>query len=700
MNVRTAKVTGWSLVGLTAILVAPALAIGATNPPPRIPVRASLELQASIELVAFAFAIFAAFSLVGVVIISNRQDNALGWLFVANGPVGGLIVLSYTYAYRSLAGDPGSLPAGRVAAWFSDITAPVILCSLTVFLFLLFPDGRLRTKKERATAGAAIAGIGLCMLGGVVEPRLFDYPGLATPLRLGVPAWVSSALYTLGYSAIFGSVIASVVILLGRLRRAVGRERDQLRLLVWASVVAALLFSPSFVLPSLVESYASPWLFFISALAVLLVPIAVGVAILRHRLLDIDLVIRRTVVIAILGVFITVVYVGVVVGVGALVGGSGNVVLSAVAAAVVAVAFQPVRRSAQRYADRLVFGDRATPYEVLHAFSERVAGSYETDDVLPRMAAILGQGTGAERAQVWLRIGQEFTPTAVWPQGSRRSIPVVAPIDEVPRFDDVSHAVAVRDKDELLGALTVTRAASEPLTSMEIKLLEDLALQAGLVLRNVRLVEELRSSRQRLVAAQDEERRKLERDIHDGAQQQLVALAVKVQLADRVVDADAEKAHRILAEVRGETQDALETLRDLARGIYPPLLADKGLATALEAQARKSPLHVEVVADGVGRYPPELEATGYFCCLEALQNAAKYSQASSVRVELSATNAELSFEVSDDGLGFDPDTTPPGSGLQNMTDRLEAVGGALTISSSPGSGTTLLGRIPLIGGGR
>jgi signal transduction histidine kinase len=377
------------------------------------------------------------------------------------------------------------------------------------------------------------------------------------------------------------------------------------------------------------------------------------------------------------------------------VGSSGNVVLSAIAAALVALAFQPVLRRARVLANHLVYGERATPYEVLHAFSERVAGSYRTEDVLPRMASILGEGTGAERAQVWLRLGAELRPVAVWPEGAERSGPCLVSGSRLPEIAEVGHAVPVLDGGDLLGALTLTKATSDPVTPTEERLVEDLAHQAGLVIRNVRLVEDLRASRGRLVAAQDEERRRIERDIHDGAQQQLVALSVKVALADRAVDVDATRAHRILAEVREETQEALDTLRDLARGIYPPLLADQGLAAALAAQARKSPLAVEVLADGLGRYPREVEATAYFCCLEAMQNAAKYSGASSVRVVLGESNGVLRFEVDDDGRGFDPVRTPRGSGLQNVTDRLDALGGSVEVTSSPGKGTVLLGSIPL-----
>jgi signal transduction histidine kinase len=221
------------------------------------------------------------------------------------------------------------------------------------------------------------------------------------------------------------------------------------------------------------------------------------------------------------------------------------------------------------------------------------------------------------------------------------------------------------------------------------------------MLRNVRLTAELqarlvdlRASRQRLVAAQDQERRRLERNLHDGAQQQLVALAVKQRLAEGLVRQDPDKAAQLLADLQAETAQAIENLRDLARGIYPPLLADKGLPAALEGHARKVHLPVTVEAGVLGRYPQEIEAAVYFCCLEALQNVAKYAGASKATVQLIDDDGWLTFVVNDDGVGFDPAGTPLGTGLQGMGDRLDALGGSLDVSSRPAEGTTLTGRIP------
>jgi signal transduction histidine kinase len=494
---------------------------------------------------------------------------------------------------------------------------------------------------------------------------------------------------------VFIAAIASVTSLIVRFRRSRGEEREQLKWVAYAAVLAFVLIAVQF-LPVTFPSLLEP----LVGLAILAVPLASGIAILKYRLYDIDVVINKTVVYGVLAAFVTLVYVGIVVGVGALVGSQGNLFLSIMATAIIALAFQPVRRRASHFANRIVYGKRATPYEVLSQFSRGMGESLSPDGALPRMAAIIGEGTGAVRAEVWLRVGGELRPAAIWPRDAdNRREPIPLSGDQPPYIPGVARSFPVEHQGELLGALAISMTRGEAVTPANEKVLGDVASQAGLVLRNVRLIEELRASRQRLVAAQDEERRRLERNIHDGAQQQLVALSVKLRLAEKLADRDPGKARALIEEVRGGTQEALDDLRDLARGIYPPLLADQGLAAALEAQARKAPLPVEVEPDGVGRYPQEAEAAAYFCVLEALQNVAKYAQASRVIVRLRAEDGNLVFAVEDDGLGFDPATTPHGAGLQNMTDRLEALGGRAHVESAPGQGTRIIGRIPILTGG-
>jgi signal transduction histidine kinase len=266
--------------------------------------------------------------------------------------------------------------------------------------------------------------------------------------------------------------------------------------------------------------------------------------------------------------------------------------------------------------------------------------------------------------------------------------------DELPTFDG-EEAFEVRHQGDLLGALTVAPTAADPMNPTKAKLVRDMAAQAGLVLRNVRLIEDLRESRRRIVATQDLRAKKLERDIHDGAQQQLVALQVKQRLVGTMIDRDPARAHGMMAELQRDTASALDDLRDLARGIYPPLLADRGLAAALVSQARRSVVPVEVLPDGIGRYSQEIESAVYFSCLEALQNVAKYAEATRATLTLRSEDGVLSFEVTDTGRGFDPDAAKRGSGLQGIADRLAALGGRLEVRSALGEGTMIAGSLPV-----
>jgi signal transduction histidine kinase len=212
-----------------------------------------------------------------------------------------------------------------------------------------------------------------------------------------------------------------------------------------------------------------------------------------------------------------------------------------------------------------------------------------------------------------------------------------------------------------------------------------------------RKADELAASRARIVAAADAERRRIERNLHDGAQQRLVALAVRVGLVAKLVEQDQGAAEAALLELRTEVQETLQELRTLAHGIYPPLLMDRGLEPALRAAAQRSALPAMVLAEGLGRYRPETEATVYFCCLEAMQNACKHAGANaSVVVNIREDRGGIRFEVIDDGAGFDVAGNPTGSGFVNMSDRLGAIGGSLDVQSAPGRGTRVIGWLPAV----
>jgi signal transduction histidine kinase len=641
------------------------------------------------------------YAIIGALLASRRPRSPIGWLFLGIAIFTALPGIATEYVFRS--SHFHALPLVSWVGWTADWMDWLVFPSgFALFFFLLFPDGRLQSRRWRwlAWSGLVVLVAGTVMLMLQRTIQLTGSPTMRNPLGSVAVVDMQNGAPGLIWLVALALILTAMTGIIFRTRRSTGELHQQLRWLSYATFATAVGLVANLVI-GIVFNDGGWWDVVILLGFGVAVPVSCGIAILKHSLYDLDVVISKTLIYVALAAFFTAVYVAVVVGVGSAVGSTRNPFLTVVAAAVIALAFNPVRERAKRLANRIVYGKRASPYEVLSEFADRMAETYSLDDVLPRMARILGEGTGAQQARVWLRIGDELRPDAVWGEADVQAKPVPVRHGELPSIANVSKVVAVRDRGDLSGALSVTKPQNEPLTSAEGKLVDDLAAQAGLVLRNVRLteelrdnLEELRASRQRIVAAQDEARRRLERNIHDGAQQQLVALAVKVRLADGLVGRDDDGAHSVLAQLQGEAQEALENLRDLARGIYPPLLADQGLVAALEAQARKSPVPVSVEAEGISRYSQEQEAAVYFCVLEALQNVAKYAGPTRTTVHLAERDGRLTFAVADDGVGFDASATGYGSGLQGMADRLAALAGELEVRSAPGRGTTVSGSLP------
>src|SRR4051794_9445705 len=624
---------------------------------------------------------------IGTVVAAKRSDNRIGWFFMAAGISLGITAFAGAYAVHALVVDPGSLPGGLFAAWLASWTSFFPIYMLT-FLFLLFPTGEIRSPRWRPVwwllAGSTIVATVAAIL---FATSMWHDPFAST--NAGSPSGPVMALFLICFLLpLIASLIASLAAVIARAIYSTGDERLQIK---WFATGAALVVL-SFLINFTQGETTPAWISVFQSVAFIFLFSTIAIAVLKYRLYEIDVVINRAVVYGSLAVFITVIYAAIVVGVGALVGSQSNRFLTALAAAVIAIAFQPVRERSRRFANRLVYGTRATPYEVLSDFAERIAGSYAVDDVLPRTAHILAEGMGARSADVWVRVGPELRTAGSWPSVSASRVPIHGDDVVVP---DATATAPVRYQGELLGALSVTKAPGEALTSADTKLLSDVASQAGLVLRNVGLIEELRASRQRLVAAQDEERRKIERNLHDGVQQQLVALNVQAGLIARIGTTEPAKVAEMAEQLQTRASEALDDLRDLARGIYPPLLADKGLAAALEGQARKAAIPVSIETDGIGRYDQAVEAAVYFCTLEALNNVAKYADASAATVSLRRSDGWLSFTVRDDGAGFDTNSTSYGTGLQGLADRLDAIGGTLQVTSGPGAGTSVSGSVPV-----
>ena len=686
-------VTATVLAVLTLMLLAGALVLSALT--------GQLSVLGSGPIVPVAV-VYAA---VGFVVARRQPGNPIGWIlitfiavFLLSGVAGGYAALYYRFGHHGL-------PLAPAAVLLEPLWAPALL--LFPVVILLFPDGRLAARRWRWVLRAYVAA-GALASAAVFAPAVtavarhdvrIDAAG--NLISTGRPhGGLLAVAFPLDLGLILVIVLSFVAHQVLSWRRATGERRQQLKWLATSAAVTLVMIAMS------LGTSSTSVLGEILGIGLAALPVGIGVGILKYRLYDIDLVISKTIVYGSLAAFITLVYVLIVVGIGSLgpgfvrAGSRPDLGLSILATAVVAVAFQPVRERAQRLANRLVFGKRATPYEALSEFAGRMAGTYDAEDALPRMAQVLAEGTGAARAVVWLRDGTGLAAGACWPSGAAAPAGAGFTDGETPAIDGADRVSVVYHQREALGALSVAKRPGETLTPVEGKLMSDLAAQAGLVLHNIGLTEQLRArlaelqaSRLRIVTAQDEQRRRIERDIHDGAQQQLLAIADTLARAQSLAGQDEDRERALVAQLKAETSGALETLRELARGIYPPLLADQGLAAAVRAQAGKAAAAVEVSTGGVGRYPPEIETAIYFCCVEALQNATRHAPGSAVRISLAEDGADVAFTIADDGPGFEPAAARNGTGLRNMSDRLAALGGSCQVDSSPGRGTTVAGRI-------
>ncbi|TMC41803.1 MAG: sensor histidine kinase [Chloroflexi bacterium] len=630
-----------------------------------------------------------AFATVGALIASSQPRNRIGWFLIATAIAATFLSLPKFYA--GLAIDLGLrwLPAPEWVYWVSQFSWIVVVELFLVLLPLYYPDGRLPGRRWRLVLWSSAAIVIIAVI-TALDPASVP-TGVTNPMGIRALAGISNFLFIPFTVILLGTSLAAVLSLVVRYRRGDGQDRQRLKWLMAATTLLLLSFALN--LTVVLNDLLIP-------LVAAAVPIAIGIAILRYRLYDIDLIINKTLVYGGLAAVITAVYVLVVINIGALVGGSQRLWLSLLTTAVIALAFQPLRARAQRLANRLVYGKRATPYEALSQFSEHLSETFSHEDILDRMARILAQGTGAERAEVWVRAGQRLVLASSSPPAAEPLTPLVMQNGTLPEMQRDT-IVPVSHAGELLGALAVDKKRGETMNAVEQKMVTDLAGQAGLVLKNAGLnrellarLDDLRASRQRLVTAQDEERRRIERNLHDGAQQHLIALKMKVGLAEGVAEPDS-KARAILAQLKHDADEAIDNLRELARGIYPPLLASDGLGPALRAHSHRVTVPVELELEDMPRQPREVEGAIYFCCLEALQNVVKYAQASRVRLRVWLSASTITFRVEDDGKGFDPAAVVRSSGLQNMRDRLEALGGSITIQSALGKGTVVEGRLPL-----
>lgn len=411
------------------------------------------------------------------------------------------------------------------------------------------------------------------------------------------------------------------------------------------------------------------------------VPVALAIGLLRPRLLDIDLVIRRSIVYAVLWLMIAFGYVAMAAAIGVATAQRYEVGLAVVLTIVATLIFQPARTALERLASRVAYGERLSEYDAL---SHLGSGLEEAD--AERAASLLAETARRALDAKWARvvISGEEPITAV--AGAPRTIPAAPEL-----------TVPLTYGESISGRLECGPRSEGRYRERERELLMTLARQAALAIHNARLARELRDSRTRIVRAEELGRRRLERDIHDGVQQELVALLAKLRLARDQVGRDPAAVAGLLEEVHEETKLAIRDLRAVAQGIHPAVLSDRGLVDAIEERIARMPHSVTIdvtPAMRARRFPPAVEGAAYFTVCEALSNAMKHAAAGHLVVRVAVEDGELSVDVADDGSGFDTRTVAR-SGISGLEDRIEALGGSLLVTSAPGKGTRLIVRLPV-----
>lgn len=610
------------------------------------------------------YAVYAGVQVVaGAIIVWHYPRHPIGWLLAAFALVNALLAdAALSYGQHGYAeGWPGATHAEVVS-----LTSWVVGALGIIMLFLLFPDGRYLSSGWRWVPVVWLTGAALAIPGWALNPRLAaDLSGGVNPLA--TDEFPVEPAFAVGATLVCAALVASVVALLLRFRRSRGVRREQLKWVLLAGGLLALVLPPSAALWT-----AWPPIHYAPALAMPLLPLAVCVAIVRQHLYDIDLVISRTVAYGALTGVLGATYAAVVLAVGALV---SSPVAAAAGALVVAVSFRPVRTRIQDAVDRRFRRARYESRRVMTDFVDRLrrgeAGADEVEDAL--RTAVDDQKLAVAFRSEGTTYDVSGRPQELGPEQGRS-------IASVDTGQQVVTLVRHRDADARLVADVVDAGRLA---------LEIAALQTELRRR----LKELDVSRSRIVAVADEERRRLARDLHDGAQQRLVSIGLDLRHAQHALNGSAPpEVDRTLDGAVAELSNAIDELRELASGLRPASL-DAGLGAALWELAARSPIPVEVRED-TQRFPSELEAAAYFIACEGLTNAVKHASAHRVVLASARQEGHLVLTITDDGAGGAD--VRRGSGLLGLIDRARAHGGSLTIDSTPGAGTRVTARLPCV----
>ncbi|WP_236003882.1 sensor histidine kinase [Nonomuraea antri] len=600
-----------------------------------------------------------AFGLPGVLVVTQRAAVRVGWLMVFVGAAQALGLALGAYGLLGINGAAPGLPGDDWAMWLSNwLWVPAYLAVPTLFP-LIFPDGALPSRRWWPAAALAWAGIAANTLDWALRPvTVVDVAGMYPPGYTGVLSGLSGfppVVRAAGLALTFAAVAAAVCSLVARYRRADPVVRRRLQWVLAAALLTVVLLGLALAVP------AGPW---IAAAAAVPLPVSVCVAVVAHRLWDVDLLLSRALAFGAAGVVLLAGYLAVAYWL-------GDVLGSGATAALVALAVHPLYRRAAIAANKLVYGDRDDPAAALRRLGERLSAAGAAGDLLERMCAELGRALRVP----YVAVEESGTVVARW--GGPGAV-----ADPVP----------LHHRGERVGTLVV----GERLRRRDLNLLAELTPHLAVAVHAHRLAADLARSRDRLLAARQEERDRLLHELHDGLGPTLAALALGVDRGRRLVGSDPEAAGLLMADLSTRIRGTVEDVRAIVHDLRPPPLDDLGLAGALAELGRgfAGDLAVEVDAQpDLPALPAQVELAAYRITAEALTNAARHARASRCTVRLRAADT-LELRVDDDGVGVMAPARR-GFGLASMKRRSEELDGTFELTTGDGAGTSLLVRLPL-----
>jgi two-component system, NarL family, sensor kinase len=620
-----------------------------------------------------------AFAVVGALVVWQRPENRLGSLFCAGGVVVTLLGAGGGYARYAAAHPTVGLPGGVAVSWLADAAAIPTTALFAGIIPQLFPDGRVLSTRWRPTLWCGWAFIALATIGNALMPQqLESVPGRANPYAVPALRGVWSTMIAVSAPLGLIALVASLVTLTLRWRRSKGDERQQLK---WFLGAVALL-----PVPLLLHDAARDLSDALLSLAFVVIPVSLGVAVLRFRLYNLDLVVRRAAAYAVVSAVIAGIYLGIVAGVEAGVGRDASSAEHVIAAVAAAALFQPLRGLVQRVIDQVFYGDRLRPYEVMNRIGRQLEHAVVPENVLPGVVAAVSDALRVPYVAV--ELDEALRGSWVAAEHGRRP-------DHVETFSLTYQA------DTVGRLLVAPRAAGRPLEPVDRQLLADLTRHVGVAAHAVKATLALQRSRADLITAREEERRRLRRELHEGLGPTLAGVALGLGAARAQLRTSPQDADALLATLAGQAEQAIADIRRVVYGLRPPALDELGLVRALQLHAEQLTLtspslsvDVEVSGDMAQRLPAAVEVAAFRIASEALSNVVRHADATTCAVELSL-NGALEVVVTDDGRGL-PTDHHAGVGVTGMRERADELGGTLTITSSDGRGTVVRARLPIV----